>query len=198
WIGAGWPWRLVDKAFHVDGVLVGIDAAPRADRHMAVAHDVFDEQVRHAVAKLRIARLFPESLQLAPILAVDDARRIQSSVDRLAAYTNVQPDQVAVPIQPGSEAALRDRPEKVVRLVLLAAPDQLGRHPWNLLGNPPRLVDVILRAAAPAEATAEIGSVGLAFGKRHAGGFRQCGKRGLRVLRWHPHLRLIGGKSDRR
>src|SRR5262245_31424885 len=59
--------HLVHEAFHVDAVLIGVDAAPGADWHMRVAHDVFDEQVRHGVAELRIAWFFPKSLQLAPI-----------------------------------------------------------------------------------------------------------------------------------
>ena len=99
---AGRPRHLVHEALHIDGVLVGVDAAPGADRHVRVAHHVFDEQVRHGVAELRIAGLFPQPLQLTPILAVDDARRVQGGVDRLAGDARVQPDEVA--------AARRDRP----------------------------------------------------------------------------------------
>jgi len=53
------PRHLVHEAFHVHSVLVGVDAAPRPDRHMGVAHDIFDQQVRHAVAELRIVGFFP-------------------------------------------------------------------------------------------------------------------------------------------
>ena len=37
------PRHLVHEAFHVHSVLVGVDAAPRPDRHMGVAHDIFDQ-----------------------------------------------------------------------------------------------------------------------------------------------------------
>src|SRR5215216_4556821 len=47
--------HLVDEAFNVHAVLVGVDAAPWPDRHVRVAHRVLDEQVRHAVAELGIA-----------------------------------------------------------------------------------------------------------------------------------------------
>ena len=65
--------HLVHEAFHVDGVLVGVDAAPRADRHVGVAHRVLDQQVRHAVAELRVAGLGVVALELAHVLAADDA-----------------------------------------------------------------------------------------------------------------------------
>src|SRR5207253_10195884 len=55
-----------------------------------------------------------------------------------------------------------------------------------------RLAHVILRAAAPAEAAAEVMTVALAFGERHAGGFRQRRDRGLGVLGRHPQLGLVG------
>ncbi len=70
---AGRPRHLLDEAFHVDAVLVGVDAAPRTDRHVRVAHRVFDQQVRHGVAELRVAGLFAVALQLAHVLAADDA-----------------------------------------------------------------------------------------------------------------------------
>ena len=98
---AGRACHLVHEAFHVDAVLVGVDAAPGPDRHMGVAHDIFDQQVRHGVAELRIVGLLPKALQLTPVLAVDDARRIQSRVDRLAAYAHVQADEVAVRVESG-------------------------------------------------------------------------------------------------
>src|SRR5262249_33406695 len=151
------------ETFDVDAVLIGVDAAPGTDRHMRVAHDVFDEQVRHGVAELRVAGLLPKPLQLAPVLAVDDARRIQAGVDRLAGHADVERDQVAGGVTAGGEPALRDRPEEIVRLVLLAAPDQLDRDSGKLLRDRHRLVHVILRAAAPAETAAKVHLVDLAL-----------------------------------
>ena len=75
---AGGARHLVDEALHVDAVLVGVDAAPRAHRHVGVAHRVLDQQVGHGVAELRVAGLGPQALQLAPVLAVDDRRRVRA------------------------------------------------------------------------------------------------------------------------
>src|SRR5215472_2478453 len=194
---AGRPRHFIHKAFHVDGVLIGVDAAPGTDRHMRVTHDVFDQQARHGVAELRVTGLLVKSLQLADVLAVDDAGRIQGGVDRLAGHAHVQADQVAARIKPGGEPALRDRPVEIVRLVLLAAPDQLDRDSRELLRDRHRLVDVILRTAAPAETAAEVHLVDLTLGERHAGGFRQRGKRCFRVLRRHPHLGFVGREFHR-
>ena len=69
-IGAGCLRHLVDEALHVDAVLVGVDAAPRADGHVGVAHRIFDEQVRHGVAELRVSGLLTVALQLPVVLAV--------------------------------------------------------------------------------------------------------------------------------
>src|SRR5262249_58437353 len=99
-----------------------------------------------------------------------------AGVDRLAGHADVQGDQVAARIKAGGEPALRDRPEEIVRLVLLATPDQLDWDSGELLRDRHRLVDVILRAAAPAETAAEVHLVDLAFGEWHAGSFRQGGE----------------------
>ena len=48
---AGRVRQFVHEAFHVDGVLVGVHAAPEARRHVRVAHRVVDQQVRHRVAE---------------------------------------------------------------------------------------------------------------------------------------------------
>ena len=162
---AGGPRHLLDEALHVDAVLVGVDAAPRADRHVRVAHRVFDQQVRHRVAELRVARLFVPALQLAVVLAVLRCRRIEQGVDRLAGHAHVQADEVALRVEAGRQLALRDRPVEVVRLILLAAPDQLDRRAGELLGDRDRLAHVVLRAAAPAEAAAEVDAVHLALAR---------------------------------
>ena len=67
--------------------------------------------------------------------------------------------------RPADELALRDRPVEVVRLVLLAAPDQLDRDAGEFLGDGGGLPGVVLRAAAPAEAAAEVVPVHLALGR---------------------------------
>src|ERR1043166_2788059 len=90
---------LLDEALHVDAVLIGVDPAPGADRNMRVAHYVFDQQVRHRVAELRVARLLPPALQLAAVLAVPDAGRIEPGVDRLAGRPHMEADQLAFFVQ---------------------------------------------------------------------------------------------------
>ena len=194
---AGRPRHLVHEAFHVDAVLVGVDATPGADRHVRVAHHVFDEQVRHGVTELRVARLLIVSLQLTHVLAADDRRLVQGGVDRLPGHANVQAGELAVGIEAGRELALRDRAVEVVRLVLLAAPDQLDRDVREFLGDGHGLMDEVLRAAAPAEAAAEVEPVDIAFGERNAGGFRQCGKRGLDVLARRPRPRPCRPRASR-
>src|SRR5712691_878832 len=104
----------------------------------------------------------------------------------------MQPDQVALLVETGGHPALRDRAEEVVRLILFAAPDQLDRDAGRqLLGDLDRLADVVLGAAAPAEAAAEVDAVDLALGKRHAGGLRQRRDRSLEVLARYPRLGLV-------
>ena len=132
--------HLVDEAFHVDGVLVGIDAAPRADRHVGVAHGVFDQQVGHAVAELGVARLRPQPLQLAHVPAAGNRRLVQGGVDRLSGHAHVQPAELAVGVETGGQRALRDRAVEVVRLVFFATPDQFDRNVRELLGDRHRLV----------------------------------------------------------
>src|SRR5690349_24246954 len=48
---------------------------------------------------------------------------------------DVHADQLAALVQAGAHLALRDRPVEVVRLVLLAAPDELHRRAGKLLGE---------------------------------------------------------------
>ena len=72
-VSAGRFRKLFDETLKVDAVLVRVHAAPRPDRHVRVAHRVLGAQVRHRVADLRVARRFPQTLQLAQVLAVLDA-----------------------------------------------------------------------------------------------------------------------------
>src|SRR5436305_1692148 len=75
---------LVHEALEIDRVLVGVDAAPGADRHVRVAHGVLDEQVRQRVAELLVAGHRGVALQLPVVLAVGHRGRIDEGVDRLA------------------------------------------------------------------------------------------------------------------
>src|ERR1035437_7942837 len=113
------------------------------------------------------------ALQLAGVLAVNNAARIEHGVDRLARDAHVQAHEFAVGVEAGGQLALRDRPVEVARLVLLAAPDQLDRDVGEFLGDLYRLMDIVLRAAAPAEAAAEVVPIDFTFRERNAGGLRQ-------------------------
>ena len=190
--------HLVHEALQVHAVLVGVDATPGADRHMRVAHRIFDEQVRHGVAELRVARLLRQTLQLPHVLAVLDSLRVQESIDRLPGHADVQSNELAALIDAGRQLALRDRPVEVVRLVLLAGPDQLHRDTGELLGDGDRLARVILRAAAPAEAAAEVELVDLASVERQSRLLGRGGERRFRILRRHPDFhpvrRDLGGR----
>ena len=104
----------------------------------------------------------------------------------------MQAGELAVGVEAGGKLALRDRPIEVVGLVLLAAPDQLDRDAGEFLGDRHRLMHVVLRAAAPAEAAAEVVAVDFALGERNARGLRQRRERRFEVLRRHPALGLVG------
>jgi hypothetical protein len=156
-IGLGGARDLVDEALHVDAVLVGVDAAPRPDRHVRVAHRIFDPQMRERVAELRIAGFLPPALELALVLAFLRGGGVHVRVDRLPGKAHVQSGDLAVGVEPGGELALRDRPIEVVRHVLFAAPDHLHRDAGKLLGDRHRLSHVVLRPAATSEPAAEHG-----------------------------------------
>src|SRR5262249_6982748 len=155
------PRHLVHEAFQEQAVLIRVDAAPRPDRHVGVAHRVLDQQVGHRVAELRVTRLLPQALKLAHVPAVLDIRRRQVGVDGLPGDTDVQANEIPAFIEPGREPALGDRAIEVMRLIFLAAPYELHRSSRELLGDSDRLAHEILRAAAPAEAAALVVVVGL-------------------------------------
>src|SRR5216117_3594048 len=185
--------HLLDEALQVYGVLVGVDAAPRSDRDVGVAHRVLDLQVGHGVAELRVAGLFPKALELAHILAFLDCARIQPGVDRLPGNADVHAEELAALVQTRGELALRNRPVEVVRLILLAAPDQLDGYAGELLRDGDRLARVVLRAAAPAESASENVLVHLALRERQSGLLGGDGERGLRALGRHPYLGAVRG-----
>lgn len=68
---------------------------------MRVAHRILDQQVGHAVAKLRVARRSGVALQLTEVLAIDNAFRIEHGIDRLTGDSNVQADEVALGVEAG-------------------------------------------------------------------------------------------------
>ena len=104
----------------------------------------------------------------------------------------MQADEIALLVEAGRELAHRDRPEEVVGLILLARPDRLDRNAGELLGHGHRLVDVVLGAAAPAEAAAEIMAIDFALRERQARRGRQRRQRRFEVLRRRPALGLVG------
>ena len=152
---------------------------PCADRHVGVAHHVFDQEIWHAVAKLRVARLHVIALELAHIPAAFDPVGTEAGIDRLPGHADVQARELAVGIEARRQLALRDRAVKIVRLVLLAAPDQLDWNTGEFLGDRHRLMHVVLRAAAPAKAATEVVAVDFAVRQRNAGGLRERRERRL-------------------
>ena len=189
-VHAGRLGQLVHEAFEVDGVLVDVDAAPEARRHVRIAHGVVDQQVRHGVAERRLAGR-RKALERGGVHAVHQGFRAQCGQDRLAGDADVQRRQVALVVEAAGQPALRDRMIGAVLHVLFARPHQLDRRARHLLGDQHRLGDVV-RAAAPAEAAAQHDLVDLALAGRQAGGFQRRGERRLAVLRAAPHLALVG------
>ena len=47
--------KMVNVAFQIDGVLVDVDAAPEARRHMRIAHGMIDQQIRDVITDRRLA-----------------------------------------------------------------------------------------------------------------------------------------------
>jgi hypothetical protein len=80
-------------------------------------------------------------LELAHVLPLPDGGRVREGIDGLARNADVQPDEIAGGIEPGGQAALRDRPEEVVGKILLAAPDQLDGGVREALRDRDRLVE---------------------------------------------------------
>ena len=190
--------QLVHEALDEDRVLVDVDAAPEARRHVRVAHRVVDQQVRHGVAERVLAGVGHalEGERVAALLLLDD-RRTHRGEDRLARQAHVQPGQVVVRVEAADQLALHDRVVAALHHVLLARPEQLHRRAGHLLGDQHRLRHVVLERAAPAEAAAEVDLVDLALVGRQAGGREQRRERRLAVLRRHPDLALVGRVARR-
>ena len=166
--GVGCLCHFIHEALGIDAVLGGVDAAPGADWHVAVAHRVLEQKVGHGVAKLRVVRFGPKALQLPAVVAITRGSRVDARVDGLARDADVQAGQLVVRVKPGAQFALRDWAVEVMRHVLLAAPDHLDWRAGKLLGNRHRLARVVLIAAAPAKAAAEVMFVNLALRQRQA------------------------------
>ena len=188
--------QLVHEAFHVDGVLVGVHAAPEAWRHVRVAHRVIDQEVRHVVAVGRLGAARREALELHGIHAVLQVLRQQRRQDRLTGDADVQSDEVAVLVETARQLAHRGRMVLAVRHVLFARPHHLDRDARHLLGDQHRLPHVV-GAAAPAEAGAEHLLVDLALGDRQLGGLGRRRESCFAVLRAAPHLAFVGRVEHR-
>src|SRR5207253_625436 len=139
----------------------------------------------------RVARVKVQALDLPHVPAVPDDGRIEIGVDRLTRDADVHAGELAALVDAGGEFALGDRPEVVVLHVLFAAPDQLHRDTGKLLGDGDGLARVVLRAAAPPEAAAEVELVDLGVLDRHAGLLARGRQRGLGVLGGRPDLDAI-------
>src|SRR5712692_1673085 len=182
--------QLVHEAFHEDRVLVDVDAAPEAGRHVRVAHRVVDQQVRHGVAERVLAGLgYPlERERVAPLLRLHDLGANRGE-DRLARQAHMQPAQVAARVQAAHELALHDRVIAAVRHVLLARPDHLHRRAGHLLGDEDGLRHVIVRiAAAPAETAAQHNVVDVDLVRGQTRGRLEGRERRFTVLRRTPYL----------
>src|SRR6267143_2179731 len=88
--------QLVHKALDEQRVLVDVDAAPEAGRHVGVAHRVVDQEVRDGIAERAFARLEHtlETERVAPFLRLDDFRT-NGSEDRLAREAHMQPREIS-------------------------------------------------------------------------------------------------------
>ena len=159
--------QLVDEAFGIDRIVVGVDAAPEAGADMRVAHCMVDQQVRYLVAELTLGASRVEALERRWVHPVLQVLREHRRDNRLPRQPHPEADQIAGRIQAAAQFALRDRMIMVVRHVLLARPDQLNRRSRHLHRDQYRLFDVIVEAPA-AEAAAEEQLVHVAFGDRQA------------------------------
>ncbi len=100
--------------------------------------------------------------------------------------------EIALVVESGGQATLRDRMIRAVLHVLLARPQQLDRRARHLLGDLYRLGDVV--GSTPAtEAGTQHDLVDLNLAGRQAGSFHRRGERRLAVLRAAPHLAFVGG-----
>ena len=105
--------EFVHEAFHEDGVLVDVHAAPEARRDVRVAHGVIDQQVGHGVAERVLHALTLQALERIRIHAlvfriggaliqVSGEERRQ---DRLARQPDVQGGQVVVFVEAANHLA---------------------------------------------------------------------------------------------
>ena len=165
--------EFVDEALHINAVLVQVDTAPKASRHMRVAHGIVDQEVGHAVAEMPLRTGCQQTLEHHRIFAVLDALRRYCGQNRLSGNAHMQAGDLALGIDAGGQLALGHRVVTPVQHVLLAAPDQLDRDARHLLGDADSLVNPV-GAATAAEATAEHQLVDLTFGGRQAGSLGSC------------------------
>ena len=185
--------ELVDEALDVDRVLVVVDAAPEADRHVRIAHGMVDGHVRHGVAERAegVVRLLVQALEVQRVHAVLQGLGPHLGQDRLAGDAELEADEVALLVKAPDELGLRDRPVPAVRHVLLAAVDELDRYALHLLGDIDGELDIVLEGAAPAEAAAQVQLVDLALLERQARGCGGRRERALGGLRRAPDLALV-------
>src|SRR6266545_3890694 len=131
------------------------------------------------------------ALQLPRVLAFLDRARIEPGVDRLPGNADVHAEELAALVQARGELALRDRAVEIVRLVFLAAPDQLHRDSGKLLRDRDGLARVVLRAAAAPEPASEVELVDLALGERQSRLLAGRGERAFCALGRSPHFDCV-------
>ena len=184
--------QLVHEAFHENGVLVDVNPAPEARRHMRVAHGVIHRQVGDGVLKGMLAA-GPETLEHVRILAVLFQRfGTNRGQDGLTRQADFQPGEIAARIEPAGELGLHDGVVLAVQHVLLARPQQFDRRARHLLGNQHRLGDIVGHAA-PAKTTAKMQLVHIALGNRQAGSLGGGSQGSLAILRRAPYFATIRG-----
>ena len=90
----------VEETFDVNRVLVQVDPAPEADRHVRVADGMVNQQVGDGVGELRLGTRRVQTLKDHRVFEVDDVLRRHLREDGLSSNSHVQRGQVALRIQP--------------------------------------------------------------------------------------------------
>ena len=188
--------QLIHEAFEIDRVLVAVDAAPEARRHMRIAHRMVDQQIGDRVTQPRRPDIGERLSGGCRPWNVNGSLPSFSTWGEMPAKIDWPEIRMCRPVRllsaskRAGQLALRDRMIAAVRHVFLARPDQLDRRARHLLGDQDRLPDIVVRGAA-AEAAAEHHLVDIAFLERQAGGLNDRREGKLAVLGGGPDLASV-------